>query len=88
MVAVQRAYSRGQAFVRGASAAFAVFFGFVALFFTVAPKLWSSGQNRPANFFIQNTAHAEVPLTGDSISPSGDSSCDSGSDGAGDSCGV
>lgn len=58
MVAAQRAYSKGQSVIRGALAVCAVFFGFIALFFTATPKLWSQGGS---HVFVPDTAHADVP---------------------------
>lgn len=70
MVAVQYAYSRGRTFTRRISAAFVVLFGLFALLFTTTPKLWSSSstnQDMFANFFTQNTAHADTPHPTDSV---------------------
>lgn len=81
MVAAHYAYSKGRTFVRVVSGTFLVLFGFFALFFASAPKLWNS---RNATFelsgdsFNQNRAYADVPHTGDAPG---------GGDGCADSCG-
>lgn len=92
MVAARYAYSRGRTFMVGVSAVFAVVIGFVALFFAAAPKLWSPGnQSSSADFFTQNTAHADVPSTSCVATGSGDSGscgCDSGGADSGGCCGL
>lgn len=92
MVATQYAYRKGRTFMRRISAAFAVLFGLFALFFAPTPRLWnaeSSNQNIFTNFFAQNTAHADVPHTGDSGGgDAGGAAGDCGTDsGAGGDCG-
>lgn len=97
MVAARIAYGKGRAFLRGALTVSAIFFGFLALFFVKAPKLWgteNSNQNISNDIFTPNVAHADVyggptSIGGDSAGGGGDSGGDSGdSCGGGDSCGM
>ena len=66
MVAARYAYSKGRYLVRGISAVFAITFGFIALFFTETPKVWSSVSPIFGGFSVSNIAHAEIGSGGDS----------------------